>query len=902
MEEKDVSKEVKFYEICQELEKIKSYKEIQQKEKKLQKTLSSFFDFTKEFRKNHGENCNSSIYCLIRCLIPGSDNVRDSYGIRITTLGRIYIKIFQLPAAGYDATKLIHRSATTGHPEDYADIVYSVLKSRTTNTPSDLTLYDVHTMLDTIASEDRSSVENVFTKISETASAFEQKWFIRLLLKRMNIGIGEKRIFSLLHPKAKEYFDRCSDLKRVCMAIESGNELCLENTIAVFSHVRPMLCDRLKTDSLYEMMGADTLYVETKMDGERFQLHKLDETFKYISRNGCDYTKHFGRNQNEGNLTPLIIGLMQTFVKSIILDGEMMVWDKEAECYRVKGENNEVKHLQANGNLRPCFVAFDLIYLNGTNYTEKPYAERVAKMRTCFKEKRGVLQFGNTIKLCTLQHYLDIFNEALDANEEGVVVKMHRSKYVPGSRTGGWYKQKADYIKDLVSDMDMVIMGGYYNRTKTYIQSYLVGVIEGDENNATVHCVGKVSTGLSISERTTLNANLSSKWKKRFISNTLRFGNLNPDVWIEPKDSIVLMLKASELAPASSFATPYSLRFPRIEEIRSDKPWFECMTLREYEEFFKNDHGVKKINKRGLNEDDMVSSSKKAKPSTSRIKSSTSVYCNVFNRNEIPIESTVFEDFNFCILSSQRGGYSVNDLKELVIKNGGNIVENPSPTDFKCICIAGDKTYRVQELCKTGHYNVVSCNWLINTADRKRMQLKPRDMISSALGLKEQLKELFDCNGDSYTDHVDVDELKNLLKEIPLNNIPKLLEHEMTSLEDEIFGENSSPNFFRNTNAIFYCPEDTNKTLSHAATVARLAFQWRGGTCINAEESDEKLKKKVEYVFADTKETNVNALELWFLVTFPKRLLKVHILSIDWIVDSDNEGKRLPIDDYVIKF
>ncbi|XP_055844447.1 DNA ligase 4 [Episyrphus balteatus] len=894
-----ISKSVKFFELCQKFEKIKTTEGIAQKEQKLHQTLTSFLDFTKEFRRNNGDDNNSNFYCLLRCLLPDSDNARDSYGIQITTLGRIYIKILQLPPGGSDALKLLHRSPNNGQHGDYADIVYGVLKTRTSNTPSDLKLFDIHAMLDTISSEDRKSVENILTKLSETASAFEQKWFIRLLLKRMNLGIGEARIFSMLHPKAKEYFARCSDLEKVCIAIERGDEMCLEKTIAPFSHVRPMLCERLKTECLYTMMGNDTLYAETKMDGERFQLHKQDETFKYISRNGVDYTKYFGSNQNEGNLTPLVVGLMETFVKSVILDGEMMVWDKETESYRVKGENFDVKHLQVGGNLRPCFVAYDLIYLNGKSYTEKSYAERVDKMKTCFREQAGVLQLGKRTKLCTLQHFMDIFNEALDANEEGVVIKMHRSKYAPGSRTGGWFKVKADYIKDLVADMDMLIMGGYYNRTKTYVNSYLVGVIQGDENDAKLHCVGKVAIGLSASERTTLNSNLASKWKKGFIPKTLCFGHLSPDVWIEPKDSIVLKLKASELGQASSFATPYSLRFPRIEEIRSDKPWFECMTLKEYEDFYQGDHGVKKINKRALNEQD-ISSRKKPRTSTSRTKTSTTVYSNNFNWNDVSVESSLFEDFNFCILSSVRGSeQTLNKLKELVVKNGGNIVENPSPTDYKCICIAGDITYRVEKLCQTGNYNVVSCNWLVDTAERKRMQLKPRDMISSTAELREQLKDLFDANGDSYTDHLDVNELQCLLAELDSNALPLLQEHEMTALEEDIYGENKSPNFFRNTKAFFYSPDDKG-TLTHASTIAKLTFQWRGGACPDVQTLDGE--KKIRYVFANLKETDMNALEMWFLVTFTKRLLKVKVVSIDWITNSDKEGKRLPIDNYLINF
>ncbi|TMW43095.1 hypothetical protein DOY81_011824 [Sarcophaga bullata] len=67
--------------------------------------------------------------------------------------------------------------------------------------------------------------------------------------------------------------------------------------------------------------------METKMDGERFQLHYKDNRFKYISRNGVDYTESFGSSYDDENkLTSKLKHLLPIGMTSIILDGEMMVW------------------------------------------------------------------------------------------------------------------------------------------------------------------------------------------------------------------------------------------------------------------------------------------------------------------------------------------------------------------------------------------------------------------------------------------------------------------------------------------------------------------------------------------------------------------------------------------------
>ena len=37
-------------------------------------------------------------------------------------------------------------------------------------------------------------------------------------------------------------------------------------------------------------------------------------------------------------------------------------------------------------------------------------------------------------------------------------------------------------------------------------------------------------------------------------------------------------MKAAEIVSSGRFKTGYTLRFPRVEKIREDKSWFECMT------------------------------------------------------------------------------------------------------------------------------------------------------------------------------------------------------------------------------------------------------------------------------------------------------------------------------------
>lgn len=85
-------------------------------------------------------------------------------------------------------------------------------------------------------------------------------------------------------------------------------------------------------------------FIETKFDGERFQLHMKDGNFKYFSRNGYDYTQQYGQTYAQGIYTPLLKGVFKDDVRSIILDGEMMGYDKKEKKFGSKGKRYEISY------------------------------------------------------------------------------------------------------------------------------------------------------------------------------------------------------------------------------------------------------------------------------------------------------------------------------------------------------------------------------------------------------------------------------------------------------------------------------------------------------------------------------------------------------------------------------
>lgn len=179
-------------------------------------------------------------------------------------------------------------------------------------------------------------------------SALDRKWLTRTLLKKLDLGIGKKYIMELYHPKAWDLYNQHSHLSRVCQVIES--KVPLEKGsgfIEIFKPIRPMLCERGYVSQINKMLIENDYYLETKMDGERCQLHVQGTEFKYFSRSCREdgLTKAFGASgatSSGGLYSPFLYLQLNGKIKSAIFDGEMMVWDRQDEIFCKKGEFSKV--------------------------------------------------------------------------------------------------------------------------------------------------------------------------------------------------------------------------------------------------------------------------------------------------------------------------------------------------------------------------------------------------------------------------------------------------------------------------------------------------------------------------------------------------------------------------------
>lgn len=713
-------------------------------------------------------------------------------------MAQLYIRAFNFHEKSREAKALTTPLGfNNAQAVDYAEVIFNVVKDRCPRTCS-LSIGKLNAYLDAIANPQtkRIEVENIFTQIITSTTAKDQKWIVRIILKKMNLGIAERRILSVYHSKAYCLYERMTYLSRVCHLVDTGKAEEADDTevVALFQPLRCMLCEQAKLPRLPFMLRDQNLYAELKMDGERFQIHKEGLNYRYFSRND-EYTEKFGSKAAGNSYSASLDRKFDVSVKSIILDGEMLVWDQEDRCFLAKGDHVDARNLRKDHKLLQVYCAFDVLFLNGESLIRKPYLERIRLLDKVLHQDEHVVVVCERKRVDTVNDILDFFNAAIDKDMEGIVLKGQDSVYRPGMRNAsGWFKLKPDYVEGMISDLDLLVMGATRN-VKGFIESFVLGVAikevdegRGDpEENMTFQAVSMVRSGLNRSQWRELMATLGKHWVRGMDAcpKYLDFGNCKPHCWIEPKNSVIFQVKATELNRSESFRTQYTLRFPRITAIRADKPWYEGCLLEDFSKLIdENVSGgrVQKITKRHALMSDVSVSKQKGTAAKNR-----KVTELLFEEEIVPVDS-VYAGKEFCILSTKRGQPSIRELGNIVKRHAGVVVKNPGPTTY--LCVAGDLIATVNSYARTQLYDIVNVEWAVRELTGKELEvvapLKPFDMIAMREQTKERFIKEFDKYNDSYVHEIrDNQELKTILDSMELESYQRLLEREVMEFEEE---------------------------------------------------------------------------------------------------------------------
>jgi DNA ligase-4 len=324
-----------------------------------------------------------------------------------------------------------------------------------------------------------------------------------------------------------------------------------------------------------------------------------------------------------------------------------------------------------------------------------------------------------------------------------------------------------------------------------------------------------------------------------------------PDKWIDPKDSIIVQVKAVEIVSTDKYKTGCTLRFPRLEKFRDDKPWHQCMKLSELIELKDKNEGKLTSGKHyDLNECDEdgnlidyendgepVSKKKKRNVNLNNVKKATvdSRFRGI-DASTVNQIGDIFKGKEFCVINGTNK-YDKQQLEKKIAEFGGSLVQNPDQETTFCL-IASKVIHKISLYISKGFYDIVYADWLIRCIESKSFLIwKPSDMIYSKPETERMFSKSYDQYGDSYDQDCTVESLKEIFSKMESKITSKKyakLREQMAEFENEYYPDDSKHGLFRLECFYFDLYENINdgcKKLKNdnGLNLISIKARWHGG-------------------------------------------------------------------------
>ena len=212
------------------------------------------------------------------------------------------------------------------------------------------------------------------------------------------------------------------------------------------SSVSPMLCTLTK-----EPVSDPEYIFEIKWDGYRIISYVNKGKVRMDSRSALDYTKKY----------PLIAQSVKDLKKDVVLDGEVVVFNKEGL------PDFDALQLYNGHNSPISYCVFDILWMDGYNLMHLPLVERKEILKKLVG-KNDVLKYSESF-----DDGEGLYQHMLDINLEGIVAKKKHSEYLPGVRSYEWLKIPTR------KRQEFVIGGWAESQNGRAFRSLLFGAYEG---------------------------------------------------------------------------------------------------------------------------------------------------------------------------------------------------------------------------------------------------------------------------------------------------------------------------------------------------------------------------------------------------------------------------------------
>lgn len=900
-------------------------------------------NIVERFIANWRKQVGNDFYPAMRLIIPEKDRERAMYGLKEKTIAKILIKLTRIGKDSDDAKHMLNwklpsqlQKAPTWTAGDFAGRCYEILSSRQLKTEySDMSIAEVNNVLDKLSQVGTEEEQvKIFQRFYRRMNAEEMTWLIRMILRQMKIGATEKTLLDIWHPDAETLFNVSSNLRRVCWELFDHNiRLEGENTgLSLMQCFQPQLAQfQDKVGSFQKMVTRfkgdsddDTFWIEEKLDGERMQLHMVEDSdapggksFGFWSRKAKDYTYLYGKHfhgDEAGALTRFVTEAFGKNVRNIILDGEMVTWDMETDHIVGFGtlktaaiSEKENKTNQETGQ-RPLFRVFDCVYLNDTLLTQYTLRDRRRALESAVKGVHRRLEVHPYIEARSHTEIEPALRKVVAEASEGLVLKNPRSMYCLNQRNNDWMKVKPEYMSEFGESLDCIVVGGYFGsgRRGGAHSSFLCALLTnksakpGDPKHEHCWSFFKVGGGFSSDDYAALRGRTQGKWHDWDPRRPPPFIELGgheqnrqherPDQWIRPSDSVVLECKAASVESSDKFRFALTLRFPRFKQLRTDKRWDQALSVQEFLEV-KTKIEIEKSEKE---KEFKIEQSRRKKARTSKKPLAVMGNDTVTTPYAGP-ESKIFDELSFYVMTEQVHPMkkSKADLEALIKANGGKLVQRDS-TDKNLIIIADKRLIKVASLEKRATNNIVKPIWIQDCITQSEADtgalpyLLPFEPNRHMFYLHDddqfEIESNVDENGDSYArDIADVEEMRKLLNGMMKPESPATFQRQefLKQLEDHSKPlEQLKTHMFHSVKAVF--PDDVDsEEWSLKAQLAKNYLRFGDGLIADNEEEE----GVTHIVVPDER-------------SMPKRLNPrisglARIVGIGWVEKCWEEGTRL---------
>jgi DNA ligase-1 len=536
----------------------------------------------------------------------------DHEGVEIGIAEKIAIKALS-KSSGISVAKIENKYKDIG---DFGQATAQILekKTQTTFLSQDITVERVYDTLYKISelrgTRSQDMKMKYISSLLNDATPIEAGFIVKIITSNLRLGIADYTILDALaiaftgskenRPVLEHAYNVCSDLGKVAEAVaNNGTESLKDFQVEMFSPIRPMLAERVKSpQEAHEKMGKE-IAAEYKLDGERVQIHVQDNKIILYSRSLENITNYYP------DIVENISKSLDT--KKVILEAEIVAINEDTGEFlpfqELMHRRRKYKIAKAVQEYPVTVNFFDVLYINGKSCLDSPYKERRKILEKIVKED----SFAKVIPM-TITHtddeVEDILENAINSGCEGLMLKQLDGTYRAGARGSNWLKLKREYRNELGDSLDLVIVGAFYGKGRRTGRYGALLLSAYDRKTDTFPSLCKVGTGFTDENLDQFYQILSDKIT---IKKDPRIqSGLEADVWFEPEVVIEIVASEITLSPIHKVAqdkirkgSGLALRFPKFTgRIRFEKTSENATSIDEIVILYNNQKRVIQDEKR----------------------------------------------------------------------------------------------------------------------------------------------------------------------------------------------------------------------------------------------------------------------------------------------------------------